>query len=199
MSKELYLNPFKRDAAPQPKPGAITTPPKLLPAMPPADLRLLPSHELATSNLHLNRIKEKVLPALSAIFENFYTSGLSKAAGSPMRGFAKDDIFYLPMLWADSNVSYGMGVRRVVRSLSSPHEKIKVPTSQFKSVKNPDAHIWVGFTQASLDCAVKQGVAGLATEPGHQFEVVSAELVLKNKANGKEKGEEITLFIALAC
>ncbi len=198
MSKELYLSPFKRDAAPQPKPGSMPAPPKLLPATPPADLRLLPSHDLAVSDLFLNSLKGRVLSALSANFENFHSSGLSKAVGTQMRGVVKGDALYLPMPCVDSHVSYGVGVRRIVRSLEPPHGKISAKPAQFRSIRDPDAHLWVCLTRQSLGMALTQGVESLASASGHPASVVSAELVLKNKANGKETGEEITLFIALA-
>ena len=90
MSKELYLHPFKRDAAPQIKQLPVVA----------ASAALLPSHELATRVSHLNRLKARVMSALSANFENFSTSYLSKAAHASMHGFVKDDVLYLPMIYA---------------------------------------------------------------------------------------------------
>jgi hypothetical protein len=114
MSKELFLNPFKRDAAP-----------KQISAVAPADLRLLPSHELATQKSALSGYLGKVLPALSAHFKNFHASGLSKAAISSMHGSIKGDLVYLPMLCEDSNAKCRVRVRRIVLSLANPHEKNK--------------------------------------------------------------------------
>jgi len=189
MSKELYLPPVRRDAAP---------PAQLLPATPPIDLRLLPSHELASHNLHLNRLKARALSALSAHFENFCTSGLSKAASSAMRGVVKDDILYLPMIYADPNRSSRIGVRRIVLNLASQHEKISIPAKEFNSIKNPDARIWVCFSKALLDNIVNGEALRLSSAPGQKIDIVTSDLVLKNRAKGKGTGEEITLFIALA-
>ena len=196
MSKELYLPPIRRLAALLPKDAA--PPAKLLPVAK-APAALLPSHELANHNLQLNRLKGNVLAALSTHFTNFYTSHLSKAASSAMRGVIKDDVLYLPMLYSDANVSYRVGVRRIVLCLTNQHEIISLPAKEFNSIKNPDAHVWVCFSQALLDNIVNGEALRLASAPGQKIDVITAELVLKNKVKEKETGEEITLFIALAC
>ncbi|MFA5930098.1 MAG: hypothetical protein WC861_04405 [Candidatus Micrarchaeia archaeon] len=193
MSKELFLNPFKRDAAPPAKQLIADTSPAAL-----ARADLLPSSELAQPASRLLLIRKNVLFALRANFENFYASGLSRAASAPMRGFVKGDALYLSMLCADQNVSYRMGVRRIVRSLSGQHEKISATSAQFKSIKDPDAYLWVCQTKAMLDIVVKNDMASLEEKHGKSMEVISAELPLKSKSKGKETGEETTLFIALA-
>ena len=206
MSTELHLPPIRRVAAPQPKqdtvpqqrPGAAVPPALLLPVAK-APAALLPSHELSAHNLQLSLLQARVLSALSAHFGNFYTSYLSKAAGSTMHGVVKDDVLYLPLIYANPSLASKIGVRRIVLNLASQHEKISITAQQFNSIKEPDAHVWVCFSKAVLGSIVAADAPRHVLGPGPKADVVSAELVLKNKANGKETGEEITLFIALAC
>ena len=90
-------------------------------------------------------------------------------------------------------------MRRIVLSLANQHEKISTTAPQFKSIKNPDARVWVCFSKAVLDSIANEDALRLASAPRHPVDIVTAELVLKNKAKGKETDPEITLFIALAC
>jgi hypothetical protein len=77
-------------------------------------------------------------------------------------------------------------------------KKISIPAKAFNPANNPDAHVWVCLSKASLDGTVNLDVPRLSSASGRNFDVVSSELVLKNKINGKETGEEISLYVAIA-
>ncbi|MFA6907602.1 MAG: hypothetical protein WC263_02140 [Candidatus Micrarchaeia archaeon] len=196
MSKELYLPPhgFHHHAARKDKPH----PAHAQPRMALARIGILGPDGPAGQSSQLPLIGKKVLFALSSHFKNFYTSGLAKAAGSPVHGLVKDDVLYLPMICVDPKASPPVSVRRIALLLAHPHGKVNLTPARFRSIKNPDAHVWVCFTRAMLGSIVKTEVGALESASGGPMDVVSAALVLKNKAKGRETGEELTLYVALA-